>query len=143
VEVKVIKGYMTHLKKRKAGDPDQDRGDLTRSVHMSETAVTETTEYVLSRDKVPYSRSQRELFALIPKNGDKIKSTALAKLKAKKHKWIVDNPNNAVSVHMIHLQSRINANKEPFELMKTDQHGPYPVEYWIVKRRLTRRRTRR
>ena len=97
----------------------------------------------LSNDKTPYSPSQRQLFEFMPKDGTRIKSTDLALMKIKKFKWTVDNPYNAVSVHMRHLRKKINKNKEPFELMKSKARGPYSVEFWIERRVVSTERKRR
>jgi hypothetical protein len=99
---------------------------------MSMTAEILDDVVLKARDlTVNYSRGERQLFELLPKDGTKISSTDLTASREKRYKWDIDNPRNAVSVTMTSLMQKIVRNREPFRLRKTPQRGPYPVEFWI------------
>jgi hypothetical protein len=98
------------------------------------STVMTRADVVLASDK-RYSRSERELFSLMPKDGTKISSIALSEKRKKKFDWDIDNPRNVVIVTMDQLRKKIIRNKEPFRLVKTEKRlGPYPTEFWIEMR---------
>jgi hypothetical protein len=81
----------------------------------------------------PYSRSEKELFNLMPKNGKRVSSIALSEKRAEKFGWDVSHGRNAVIVIMKSLAQKIKANQEGFHIQQTKRTGPYPLEYWIVR----------
>jgi hypothetical protein len=87
--------------------------------------------FVLTPKFRNYSRSERELFELMPRNGSKISSKDLTDLRHRKFDWDIMNPRNAVAVTMHSLRIKVERNREPFSIYKTKQCGPYPVEFWI------------
>ena len=87
------------------------------------------------KKKVKYSKNQVLLFSFMPKNGERITSTELTKkLVNKRRRTKVENPRNLVISTMRYgLIKKVNSC-ENFRINATRQHGPYPIEYWIVRK---------
>jgi hypothetical protein len=83
-------------------------------------------------EMAPYSRSEKELFNLMPKTGKRVSSIALSEKRRDKFGWDVSHGRNAVIVIMNSLSRKVDANREGFHIAQTNRTGPYPLEYWIV-----------
>ncbi len=81
-----------------------------------------------------YSSNEKMLFDLVPKNGARITSNELVRLRKAARRWPIANPRNSVISAMRSLMEKIDANKEAFRLRQSPQLGPYPSEYWIENR---------
>ena len=97
---------------------------------------TEEMSFVLNlkasfKEYQNYSKSEQKLFDLMPKDGVKISSIDLTEKRRKKWKWNIEHGRNAVSVTMGSLMRKIDNNREPFILLKSEQKGPYPLEFWL------------
>jgi predicted SAM-dependent methyltransferase len=91
-----------------------------------------------------YTATEKILFSFIPKDGRRINSGKLVeKLTAhrvkREYSWPVDYPRNTVSTTMRHLIKKIEAQSEKIVLRKTHQRGPYPTEYWIEPRIMSKK----
>jgi len=81
------------------------------------------------------------LFSLLPKDGSRITSTTLmnrmmARRKKMDNKNDIDHPRNLVITTMRHgLIKKVNRHEENFKICLTPQSGPYPIEYWIERRK--------
>ena len=99
-----------------------------------------TSDIKLSKS-VRYSRTQMLLFSLLPKDGRRITSTELmnrmmARRKKMTDKSVIGHPRNLVITTMRHgLIKRVNANEAHFKICLTPQSGPYPIEYWIERKK--------
>lgn len=91
-------------------------------------------ELTTSRKKL-YSRSEKQLFQLLPQDGRRITSTELTKRKTRRaNSWTVNFPRNNVTVTMKHLIAKVRHNRETFVIHQSRRRGPHPVEYWIEVR---------
>jgi hypothetical protein len=87
----------------------------------------------LTPARVNYSKSEIQLFKMIPQDGTKISSKTLVKLKKRKYKWDIANPLNALWVTMDSLMKKIVKNKETFRIRRSEKKGPYPQFFWIER----------
>jgi hypothetical protein len=84
--------------------------------------------------KVRYTMTEYHLFATLPKNGKKIGSIDIAE--ARGDDWDVKFPMKNVTVTMNRLIDKIDLNKEPFKICKTEKApGQRRVEYWLEARK--------
>jgi hypothetical protein len=89
--------------------------------------------FLLESSKVPYSPTERRMFAVLPKRG-KITSTDLfakywAGRKAPFH------ARGAAMYCLRSLKDKVTANKETFTIKTSERAGPRPVEVWIEVKR--------
>ena len=112
------------------------RTKMNVSVMRSPMAADEEKRLIsltsLYGEMKPYSRSEREIFNLMPKGGKRISSVSLAEKREDKFGWDVTHARNAVIVIMNSLMRKVYINEEDFHIRQTDRTGPYPLEYWIV-----------
>ena len=87
----------------------------------------------------PYSALQRELFELLPQNGDQVGTKDLVFAKLKQGKWDVRRPRHIVSITMLRLMERMERHKEPCVLRKSEGPRSQETKYWLELRRHTRR----
>lgn len=92
----------------------------------------------LTVTKKPYSKTERALFKMIPKDGDKISSAKMVAMKKRIDDWGVTFPRNNVTVTMRSLMAKVRHNKEGFVIRQSPRRGPHPVEYWIEERKSSR-----
>lgn len=85
-----------------------------------------------STKKVKYSSMEAKLLGLLPKRGRSISSSDLAEVYYNGR--APHNARGSVRSVMESLIRKIDDNKEPFAILKTDRSGPYPVEYRRVER---------
>src|SRR6266478_3499557 len=86
--------------------------------------------HALPLRKHPYSRNELTLLRALPKNGDRISSTALVRALYRD-----DEPfhaRTAVNATMRHLMRKLVANGESFVVCKTAQAGPVASSFWIT-----------
>lgn len=85
-----------------------------------------------NQSKLKYSTSETKLLSLIPKGVRPISTIELV------DKLYDGNPpmhpRQTVTSIMASLMRKVAINREPFIIAKSDQRGPYPVEYRKVKR---------
>jgi hypothetical protein len=88
------------------------------------------TTMTLEGSKVNYSERERELFAAIAKR-NRLTTTDLLKLKPSNsfHKY------QSMLSSLVLLSRKIAANDERFRLHRSKQRGPYPIEWWLEKKR--------
>lgn len=87
-------------------------------------------DYILSDDAdVRYSDGEKRLFALIPKNGRRITTRALASSLHKKAR----NGRIRVVGTLSKLMIKTRDNKEPFKIRRDKRLGPYPVGVWLER----------
>jgi hypothetical protein len=84
---------------------------------------------------VKYSENEQMLFGFVPKDGRKITSEELLVRRKKVKRWPIANPRNSISSTMRTLSDKIESNREPFQLCRSAQLGPYPTEYWLERSR--------
>jgi hypothetical protein len=88
--------------------------------------------------KPPYSRLQRELFDLLPQNGDQVGTKDLVFAKLKLGKWDVRRPRHIISVTMQRLKTRMELHHEPFVLQRSIGPRSQETKYWLEPRRIHR-----
>lgn len=113
--------------------------ELALATVTARKAVVEKPNFVLTKKppKMNYSKSEIELFSLMPQNGGKINSTELVEARIKQYNWDIANPRNALAVTMDSLIGKIELNREQFRLRKSKKHlGPYPIEFWLERLRI-------
>jgi hypothetical protein len=86
----------------------------------------------------PYSPLQRELFELLPQNGDQVGTKDLVFAKLKRGPWDVRRPRHIISVTMQRLQARMERHREPFVLRRTTGPRSQETKYWLEPRRTRR-----
>jgi hypothetical protein len=86
----------------------------------------------LSPSVIPYSKGEMMLFKMLPKDGSRITSEQLASAKQKKSEFEITYPRNSIASTMKSLMMKIEKNREPFRVVKTQQRGPHPTQFWIV-----------
>lgn len=89
---------------------------------------------VSSTSKVKYSPTETQLLRLLPKGGRHISSEELAK---KLYRYNVSPfyARNVIVGMMRTLIIKVQKNKEPFRILKTERAGPTPTQYWIQEKR--------
>jgi len=86
--------------------------------------------------KVRYTMTEYHLFATLPKTGKRVDSAHIVKERG--DEWDVKFPLKNVTVHMNRLIDKVDANKEPFRIMKDGKYPGHPeVEYWLEERAAT------
>lgn len=88
--------------------------------------------YALGKNGVDYSPAERALFELLPVKPKRISSTELVT-----QRYGSEVPFHAQSIirsTMDSLIRKIEANREPFRVLKTPRAGPKPTEFWLEKR---------
>jgi hypothetical protein len=81
--------------------------------------------------KVRYSKTERELFKLLPPGGGRIDSIELT---AKHYSGEAPFHGKTIVVGLINsLMRKLEANGEPFRICKTGLSGPKPIEFWLQK----------
>lgn len=88
----------------------------------------------LSEDKIKYSPSEVRVFDILAKTKEPATSEDVADKMYAKGKA----PYHAVRVAMMTLKSlaqKIHENKEPFVLKQSARKGPYPVHFWLERRK--------
>ena len=88
----------------------------------------------LTTVEMPYTRPERELFELIPKDGTRISSARLANLRQIASNWAIDHQRNNVTTVMQSLIKKVNHNQENFQIKRTKRMGPHLAMYWIEAR---------
>jgi hypothetical protein len=88
---------------------------------------------------VKYSKNQLLLFSMMPKDGTRITSTELVRKMMMRRKRDarreLEHPRNLVITTMKYgLIKKVNAH-ENFRICLTQQSGPYPIEYWIERKK--------
>lgn len=91
--------------------------------------------------KPPYSALQRELFKLLPQNGDRVGTQDLLLAKLKQGPWDVRRPRQIVGITMLRLMERMERHKEPCVLRKSEGPRSQETKYWL-EARTTRRSSR-
>jgi hypothetical protein len=91
--------------------------------------VTDQISLTVARSN--YSKSEKQLFKLLPKNGNRISSERLVELKTKIDSWSVVHPRNNITVTMRNLMEKVKDNREGFEIKQSKRRGPHSIEYWI------------
>lgn len=92
--------------------------------------------YKLSKfPKVRYTMTEYHLFETLPKRaGQRIGSHAIAEARGGEE-WDVKFPLKNITVTMLRLIDKIDANKEPFRIRKNERIPGHPhVEYWLERR---------
>jgi hypothetical protein len=82
---------------------------------------------------VPYSESERALFALLGAGAARALDTK--QLADKRYEG--EEPFHSLSIVRSTISSlarKIEANKEPFTLEKSERNGPHPVSYWLERK---------
>lgn len=92
-------------------------------------------KYALSDNGVAvgYSPAERALFDLLPMKPKKVSSADLVKLR-----YGTTPPFHGQSIigsTARSLAKKVDANKEPFRVAKSERAGPKPTEYWLEKRK--------
>lgn len=83
-----------------------------------------------------YSDGERKLFALLSrKNGDKISTTDLVKLRYRGRKGGPPQfAREAVVDALKNLGKKLDRNREPVKLLNTPRAGPTPMQFWLEKK---------
>jgi hypothetical protein len=105
-----------------------------RTKKMPVTAQVKDKEpfVLLERESTPYSKSEREMFQLMPKDGTKVSTKELAEMRQKvRRDRPIEHGRPAVNVIMTSLMNKIKDNKQSFVLRKSKPKGPYPVSFWL------------
>ena len=87
------------------------------------------------RPQKHYSRTESQLFDLMPQGGKRISSVELTEAREAKGNWKAEYKKMVVMVTMNNLIKKIDLNQEPFVLRKERSHYHDNVEYWIEDRR--------
>jgi hypothetical protein len=88
-----------------------------------------------------YTMMESHLFDVLPKNGRKIDSAAIVKLREEMGDWDVKFPMKNITVTMQRLIDKIEANGEPFQIVKDGKRtGHHKVQYWIEPRKPARKK---
>jgi hypothetical protein len=90
--------------------------------------------------KIRYTMMEYHLFSSLPKNGKKVGSADIAASREAMGAWDVKFPLKNITVTMNRLIEKIDANKEPFRLVKDAKYPGHPeVEYWVEPRAVRRK----
>lgn len=84
--------------------------------------------------EVGYSPAEREVFDLLS-FGER---QSISSKELVEKRYGASAPYHALSIVRAVVDSlsrKIEFNKEPFRLEKSDRHGPYPIYYWLEKKR--------
>ena len=84
--------------------------------------------------KIGYSRAEREIFALLPSKGNQRSSKDIAKLRYGS-KGIPYHGQSSVNSALRSLQKKVIINEEPFRVEKSQRAGPYPIFFWIQRKK--------
>jgi hypothetical protein len=90
--------------------------------------------FTLSGDgkrKIKYSPRERAIFMLLPQNGKSINTHSLIDRYYKKKAPV--NARMCIIGAMRSLISKVQRNREPFRIKKSDRSGPHPMEFWVEK----------
>ena len=87
----------------------------------------------LNNGGTPYSKRERSVFKLLPKDGKRISTKQLA-AKFYGHDDLHQNANVVIIGVMRSLIWKMEKNKEPLRIMKSARAGPHPLEFWLEKR---------
>lgn len=83
---------------------------------------------------VRYSRSERNAFRFLPKDGTRIDTNTLTDKIYKSTDRRPFNDRQVVLGVMNRLARKVQLNREPFRVQRSERQGPYPVNFWIEKR---------
>lgn len=91
--------------------------------------------YTLSSDgrHLRYSPRERRFFALLPKDGKAINTKKLIE-RYYKDDELPGHPHANIIDMAGSLIEKIEKNKEPFRVKRTDRRGPHPIEFWVERR---------
>lgn len=96
-----------------------------------------TMDWTLSEGKTEkYSPAEQRLFRLLPKSGKAISSTKLVDLFYNGDMPV--NGRTAMNISLKRLMLKIERNKEPFNVLRTERQGQQPIE-WKIQRKPRRR----
>lgn len=84
-----------------------------------------------------YSATEQHLLALLPENGHRISTTALAKAHYGTGMAGRKSPQQTVSWTLRSLAQKVKENKENFTVCSTKHAGPYEMEHWIERKAST------
>jgi len=84
--------------------------------------------------KKRYTLREHRMFAKLPKNGRRVGTHDIAA--AHGQEWDVQYPLKNITVTMLRLIAKVEANKEPFRICKEDRYaGHNRLEYWVEPRK--------
>jgi hypothetical protein len=90
-------------------------------------------------ETVRYTLTEHNMFAALPKNGRRVGTADIAKVHG--DEWNVQFPLKNITVTMTRLIGKVEANNEPFRIMKEDRYpGHNKVEYWLEEKPAARRK---
>lgn len=99
--------------------------------------VFELTKFPANR----YTMMENHLFDKLPKNGRRVGSADIAKMREQMGDWDVKFPLKNITVTMNRLMEKIDSNNEPFRIAKAGkEEGHHMVEYWVEACPRVRRR---
>jgi len=95
--------------------------------------------------KIRYTMMEAHLFDKLPKNGRRVGSAEIVKMRESMGEWDVKFPLKNITVTMNRLMQKIDDNEETFRIAKEAKYaGHHMVEYWLEPRtkhkRLPRKR---
>ncbi len=86
-------------------------------------------------ETVRYSRTEQQLFKLLPQNGKRITTEELIERVYDGRKRARPlNPRQSMNSALTRLREKVLRNKEPFRIEKSELRGPHPAEWWIERR---------
>ena len=92
---------------------------------------------------IRYTMMENHLFDKLPKNGKKVGSADIVKMREEMGEWDVKFPLKNITVTMNRLMEKIDDNGEPFRIAKSDKApGHHMVEYWLEARTPVRKKRR-
>jgi hypothetical protein len=83
----------------------------------------------------PYNEAEQRLFEMIPLAPDRIDSKSLTK---NFYKGLRKKPRfeqNTIIALVNTLQWKVEQNREPFRVIKSEPRGPHPIEVWVEEQR--------
>lgn len=89
----------------------------------------------LKASGVRYSKKEQTLFKLLPQDGKRITSVKLLKGLARKANGSLPfHARTSLVGAMRSLIEKVDRNREPFRVKKSDRAGPNPIEFWLEGR---------
>jgi hypothetical protein len=91
-----------------------------------------TNGFELNNDGKPrYSKSEKILFSIFPKDGKKVDVKYLVEKRRKVHSWDIKFAENSTTCIMASLIRKLKTKNERFRIRKSNPGGPYTTQYWF------------
>lgn len=87
-----------------------------------------------SNGPVRYSDKEKAVFALLRRHGNRPVDTIKLLHSYYDGRPVPFNGQVALNGTIRSLVTKVERNKEPFRIRKSERRGPHPMEYWIEKK---------